>query len=334
MGEFKIDFKGPTGNEGDLCFYSKYGIDTYRAGCLHDCIYCYSRSANKYQYKKWNPHNPSVLNTDWLETQFRNAFETDRRPTKVTNILRQRIPIRIGMNSDPFMPNEKRLKVTYDTLKLFHKYKYPFMIFTKNDLVAQDDYLQFYDKDNSYIQMTVTTLDKDYATKIEQNAPSPRKRIDAIHKLSKLGFKTAFRINPLFPIYPDGYYSKQTGISAQKLDYFTFDLVEEMIKANPHCIIAGFLRVCNKNMHDEFKDKGHEFDQHYHINKTYYSSDEIGIYYTKIKELCDANGVNFSVCFDANGNYDTFKSLWANPEDCCCAKGMIKGFKKTARDAR
>ena len=54
----------------------------------------------------------------------------------------------------------------------------------------------------------------------------------------------------------------------------------------------------------------------------------------KIKELCDTNGVNFSVCFDANGNYDIFKSLWANAEDCCCAKGMIKGFKKTARDAR
>jgi DNA repair photolyase len=170
---------------------------------------------------------------------------------------------------------------------------------------------------------------------MEPNASKPEKRVQAIKKLGSLGFKTAFRINPLFPMYPDGFMSK--GIK-HKLDvglsYFTFDMVNELISVKPHCIIAGFLRVCNSIMHEEMREKaGIDLEKYYVLNTRYYSAEEIREYYTKIKGLCDQAGINFSVCYDADANFDTFRYLWANPEDCCCAKNMIPGFEKTARDA-
>jgi len=135
---FQLGFAGPAGREGQLCFYSRFGMDTYRSGCKHDCLYCYARSQLRGRFHNWDPDNPSVLDKVRLREQFKDAFETDRRATKVTSILRQRIPIRIGMNSDPFNPHEVAEKITYDTLKIFGEYDYPFILLTKSSLVADD----------------------------------------------------------------------------------------------------------------------------------------------------------------------------------------------------
>jgi len=337
MKRYKISFNGPSGEEGNLCFYSRFGIDTYRSGCKHECLYCYARSQNKHQYKNWHPDNPSILDTDWLRKQFENAFETDKKPNKVTSILRQGIPIRIGMNSDPFNPHERNKKITYETLKIFNEYEYPFLIFTKSALAADDNYLSLYHKDRSYIEMTVTSLNTDYTSKLEPGATSPRERINAIDRIAKQGIKTAFRINPLFPIHPDGYYTnKISSKDENKLDYFNYNLVEQLTKTKPHCIIAGFLRVCNRVMRDEiFERTGIDLNKYFiRNNNRYYSKEEIGEYYKRIKAICENNDTLFSVCFDTDSNYDTFRHMWANQSDCCCAKGMIPDFNKTAIDAK
>jgi DNA repair photolyase len=181
--------------------------------------------------------------------------------------------------------------------------------------------------------MTVTTLNEVLAKKIEQNASSPRKRIDAIKKLNDIGIKTAFRIQPLFPIYPDGTLSSgYPNKKALKSKYFSFDLVDELLKVKPHCIIAGFLKVYDMNIYKEFSDAGMDMTPYYRLNKKYFSTKEIMKYYTRIKEKCDNANVNFSVCFDKADNFEKFRYMWSNQEDCCCAKDMIEGFTKTARD--
>lgn len=36
--------------------------------------------------------------------------------------------------------------------------------------------------------------------------------------------------------------------------------------------------------------------------------------------------IEFSVCYDADDNYEAFRDLWANPADCCNCTGKVPGF--------
>ncbi len=274
-----------------------------------------------------------VRDTESIARQFRDAFEIGKKPTKITSILRQRIPIKIGKFSEPFQPIEREIRATLETLKIFNHYHYPCIISTKSDIVADDEYTELYRPDTTYVQMTVTSLNEKLVSKIEPNAPLPRKRIRAIKKLSDIGIKTAFRIQPLFPIYPDntlsGMYANRESL---KSDYFSFDLVDELLKVKPHCIIAGFMKFYGDESSKELSDAGLDMKPYYRLNPKYFSPAEITEYFTRIKSKCDDAGVNFSVCFDKPMNFEKFRYLWSNQEDCCCAKGMIDGFTKTARD--
>ncbi len=115
----------------------------------------------------------SVIDTDSIEKQFHDAFNTGKRPTKITSILRQRVPIKIGRNSDAFHPIENDVRAAYKTLEIFNRYRYPYILSTKNEIVADEKYIRLYDPDNTYVQMTITTLDEMLAGKVEQNAASP-----------------------------------------------------------------------------------------------------------------------------------------------------------------
>jgi DNA repair photolyase len=333
---YPLKFEEASGRKGDLCYYVNYGIDTYRSGCYHNCKYCFAKQLNKKRsLNNWKINDPSVIDTKSVAKQFKDAFETGKKATKVTSILRQRIPIKIGRNSDPFQPIERKIGATFKTLKIFHRYRYPFILSTKSDMVADDKYLELYRPDSTYVQMTVTSLNEKLVSKMEPNAPLPRKRIRAIEKLNEIGIKTAFRIQPLLPVYPDstlsGMYPNRQSI---KSDYFTFDLADELVKVKPHCIIAGFLKVYDINVYKELSDAGLDMAPYYRLNPKYFSPREITQYFTRIKKKCDDAGVNFSVCFDNASNFERFRYLWSNTEDCCCAKGMIEGFTKTARDVK
>ena len=62
------------------------------------------------------------------------------------------------MDSDPFGPDEWQIQATYETLKVFHQYRYPIILFTKSDMVADDRYIKLYRPETTYIQMTVTRV--------------------------------------------------------------------------------------------------------------------------------------------------------------------------------
>lgn len=332
MKKYKFDFIETNGSKGDYCFYMKYGIDTYRSGCHNDCLYCFSRSIIKnIDENRWKPDDVSVIDTESVGRQFHDAFNTGKKPTKMTSILRQRVPIKIGRNSDAFHPIEKDVRATYKTLEIFNRYRYPYILSTKNEMVTDDEYLKLYDQDNTYVQMTVTTLDEMLAGKVEQNAASPLKRIDAAKKLIDSGVKTTLRVQPLFPIYPDGTLSNGYE-SNDRLNYFSFDLIDELLKTKPHCIIVGFLKIYGEKMINELAGIGMDIKPYYRYHNKKFSPREMERYYIDIKNKCDKAGVNFSICYDKAENFERFRNMWSNENDCCCAKGMIDGFRITARD--
>ena len=189
--EFKSFFKNVGGNEGSKCNYPAR-LDTYGCGCSHDCKYCYAKSLLDFR-KFWNPKDPKVADIGKIEKQIKKIADG-----KCGNIR----AIRLGGMTDCFQPIEEKHHVTYETLKLLKKYKVHYLIVTKSDLVASDEYMKVLDKELAHIQITVTTTDDDLSMTYEKAVP-PSKRIAAIEKLQAAGFDVALRLSPFIPEFVD-----------------------------------------------------------------------------------------------------------------------------------
>ena len=100
--------------------------------------------------------------------------------------------------TDCFQPVEKVHKITYNVLKAFNSCRKGYLIITKSDLIASDEYLEVLDKDLAHIQVTLTTTDDELASKYEK-ATRPSDRIKAIEKLQRLGYDVSIRLSPYVP---------------------------------------------------------------------------------------------------------------------------------------
>ena len=189
--EFKSFFKNVGGNEGSKCNYPAR-LDTYGCGCSPDCKHCYAKSLLDFR-KFWNPKDPKVADIGKIEKQIKKIADG-----KCGNIR----AIRLGGMTDCFQPIEEKHHVTYETLKLLKKYNVHYLIVTKSDLVASDEYMKVLDKELAHIQITVTTTDDDLSMTYEKAVPTS-KRIAAIEKLQAAGFDVALRLNPFIPEFVD-----------------------------------------------------------------------------------------------------------------------------------
>lgn len=189
--EFKSFFKNVGGNEGSKCNYPAR-LDTYGCGCSHDCKYCYAKSLLDFR-KFWNPRDPKVADIGKIEKQIKKIADGKCGEIRA---------IRLGGMTDCFQPIEEKHHVTYETLNLLKKYKVHYLIVTKSDLVASDEYMKVLDKELAHIQITVTTTDDDLSMTYEKAVP-PSKRIAAIEKLQAAGFDVALRLSPFIPEFVD-----------------------------------------------------------------------------------------------------------------------------------
>lgn len=104
--------------------------------------------------------------------------------------------------TDCFQPIEKKYKVTYNTIKLLNKYGIGYLIVTKSNLIADDEYIKILDKKLAHIQITITTTQDDLSLTYEK-ATVPSKRIEAIEKLQEHGFDVQVRLSPFIEQYID-----------------------------------------------------------------------------------------------------------------------------------
>lgn len=184
--EFKSFYKTDEGNEGNLCHYPTR-LDTYGCGCQHDCKYCYAKSLLDFR-GLWNPQEPAVADVNEIY--------------KTIKTIPKGSIIRLGGMTDCFQPIELSEKVTYQTIKMLNRRKIGYLIVTKSQLVANDEYLQIYDKELAHFQVTVTTLSDDLSLTYEK-ASVPSKRVEAILKLQEAGFDVAIRLSPIIEQYMD-----------------------------------------------------------------------------------------------------------------------------------
>ena len=273
MREFKSFYKIVQGNEGQKCHYSTR-LDTYGCGCSHDCKYCYAKALLSFR-DLWHPNDPSVADISKIENKIKS--------------LEKGAVVRLGGMTDCFQPCEKVYKITYKTIQLLNKYGIHYLIVTKSNLVARDDYIKILDKNLAHIQITVTSTSDLLASQYE-NAMPISKRIEALEKLNSKGFDVALRVSPFIPEYID--FQKLNKIKCKK-------------------IIIEFLRVNN------FIKKTFNIDYSlYTHNEGGYSHLPLKVKKELIKKI---NGFEqISVCEDCSEAYKYWKThINYNPSDCC-----------------
>ena len=274
--EYKSFYKDVAGNEGGKCHYSTR-LDTYGCGCQHNCAYCYARFLLEFR-NLWNPANPSVADINKI-----------RR--KIKKLPPGMPAIRLGGMTDCFQPIEMTERVTYHTIQALNEADQPYLIVTKGDIVANDEYIDVMRKDLAHIQTTVTCFDDGlYKDLAYEGAPLPSRRIAAIEKLYKEGFDVQVRLSPLIPEFVD--YERLANIQCDKL------LVE-------------FLRVNGRI--------AKQFD----VDFTAYTVKQSGYRHLPLdikKELLqNIHGYKeITVCEDEDEAYEYWKNHFnPNPNDCC-----------------
>lgn len=188
MKDFKSIGKLVGGNEGNKCNYP-FRLDTYGAGCSHDCKYCYAKSLLDFR-KLWNPLNPSVGDIQKISREIKKIKKSEIKA------------VRLGGMTDCFQPTERLHRITYKTIRMLNKRRIPYLIVTKSAIVAEKEYIELMDKELAHIQITVTTLDDELCKTYEKASP-PSERIKAILKLQEEGFDVALRLSPFIPEYVD-----------------------------------------------------------------------------------------------------------------------------------
>ncbi len=328
------------------CHYA-FEIDSYGRGCTHNCSYCYAKeSLSAHGY--WNRPMPFPVNLAEVRKTFHAVFETDRS-NKWREILEKRIPLRLGSMSDSFMWMDRKYKITQELLKILNYYDYPHIIFTRSDLVAEDEYLNILRKDLVSVQFSMSGGNEELTHKIEPGAPSIERRLTALKKLADNGYWTTVRLNPFFPIYPDGYYTDAKSIrerfgsheNAPKFDLFDWSFISQLHEAKVPSLLAGTVRLSTVGVKSMAKATGLDFQSFFKpefIKGNFdrkYSDSEIAFYYKKLQSECAKHGIRFNTCYIGNGekDYYQYQSLWDNKSDCCDAKGNVPSFKSSSQDA-
>lgn len=171
-------------------------INPYR-GCEHGCSYCFARPSHAYLGL-----SPG-LDFETKLTAKPNAAALLRRELAATGY--QPRPIALGTNTDPYQPIEREHRITRDILAVLAECGHPVTIVTKSALVTRDiDILApMAARGLAKVALSVTTLDRGLARKMEPRATTPLRRIEAIRQLSAAGIPVGVLTAPLIPSIND-----------------------------------------------------------------------------------------------------------------------------------
>jgi DNA repair photolyase len=171
-------------------------INPYR-GCEHGCVYCFARPTHAYLGL-----SPGLDFESKLFVKDGAAALLERELAAPNYRART---MALGTNTDPYQPIERQYRVTRSVLEVLARYDHPVGIVTKSNLVLRDlDILApMAAKGLVKVYVSVTTLDRDIARKMEPRAPIPTRRIEAIERLAQAGVPVGVMVAPIVPAVND-----------------------------------------------------------------------------------------------------------------------------------
>jgi DNA repair photolyase len=133
-----------------------------------------------------------------------NAVEKVR--AELADARWQHEPVAMGTNTDPYQRAEAKYRLTRGVLEALTEHANPFSILTKSPLVTRDlDVLQTAaGRATVSVNFSIGTLDERVWRATEPGSPHPRRRIDAMARLSAAGISTGALVAPILPGLSDG----------------------------------------------------------------------------------------------------------------------------------
>jgi DNA repair photolyase len=200
-----------------------WSINPY-VGCAFGCAYCYARYAHRYVLERAataNPEHDGLQNDvesmpPWLAFERRifvkeNAADVLRRALRHGSdrhlALLGEESIVIGTATDPYQPAERRFRVTRSVLEVLAEHAgLSIVIITKSPLVTRDvDLLRRIARSSQItIHLSLITLDRALARRLEPRAPTPEARVRALARLRANGIEVGINVMPVLPGITDG----------------------------------------------------------------------------------------------------------------------------------
>ena len=167
-------------------------INPYQ-GCEHGCIYCFARPTHAY-----HDLSPGIDFETRLFAKPNAAALLRKELAKPSYVCD---PIALGTNTDPYQPIEREWKVTRSILEVLAECEHPYTIVTKGALVERDIDLiaPMAAKNMARVAVSVTTLDKALARKLEPRAAAPHRRLQTMRRLHEAGIPVGVMTAPVIP---------------------------------------------------------------------------------------------------------------------------------------
>jgi DNA repair photolyase len=188
--------------------------------------------------------------------------------------------ISLSNSSDPYVPEERRYKITRGILEIFSTFNLRTLIVTKSNLVTRD--INLLKNLKSSVSLTITTLNNRISKRLEPSAPLPEERINALKLLTKEGIKCSVRLDPIIP----GVNEKETQAIIDKVSSYCEHVVASTVKFRRDGYNR-FIRVF-PSINFDFKNK---FNNSFYLDKNLRFE-----LLRKVKERCDQYGITFASC--------------------------------------
>ena len=167
-------------------------VNPYR-GCEHGCSYCYARPTHA-----WLGLSPG------LDFESRLLYKPD-----AAELLQQELaarayraaPMALGSVTDAYQPVERHLGITREVIRVLAETGHPATVVTKSSLVARDaDILGGMAAARlAAVLISLTTLDRGLARRLEPRAAAPERRLETLATLAQAGIPTGVLVAPIIP---------------------------------------------------------------------------------------------------------------------------------------
>ena len=195
-----------------------WSINPY-VGCAFGCAYCYARYAHRYVMERSTSASSlsDALAADitamppWLAFERRivvkqNAPDILRRTLRHGSDKHLKLldgeAIVIGTATDPYQPAERKYRVTRGILEVLAEHPgLSVVIISKSPLITRDiDLLTRIARHSELsIHISLITLDRELARRLEPRAPTPEARIRALGRLRAAGITAGINCMPVLP---------------------------------------------------------------------------------------------------------------------------------------
>jgi DNA repair photolyase len=195
-----------------------WSINPY-VGCAFGCAYCYARFAHRYAMERAadaDAIDPALRPEaaalpPWLAFERRilvkqNAADVVRRALRQPTPRQARLlagdTVVVGTATDPYQPAERRFRVTRGILEALAEYAgLSVVIITKSPLVTRDvDVLsRLAVRSRLSIHVSLITVDRELARRLEPRAPTPEARLRAIARLREAAIDVSVNVMPVLP---------------------------------------------------------------------------------------------------------------------------------------